>query len=690
MSNSLGTYGFLPWMQQGLAGKINQTDISNAGPGTSGQSAERAEMQVEVTFNGSPITKTVKLVGPGDILAISSDVYVRTEPKENVYDYAANYLPFVEFYEEDFPWRYTPAKATTNKRLRPWLALVVLEDSEFSFAPATEDGLPGRITITVPLTDVLHPYDEHWAWAHVHVHQPADSTVESTLISALKTDLPTNPDVAVSRLMSSRKLKPQTQYTAFIIPAFETGRLAGLGVTGTTLTTMGSLVSSWHPTNTVTPNQFPVYKQWRFGTAELGDFETLARALQPRIMDPALGSRPMDVNHSGMGLNGTAPVATVGMEGALAPAAFTPPAAKTLANTDTYTLKLKALLNLPADVQQVTFPAGTVNPFVPSTTIMNDPVVVPPMYGQWHANIPKLQTGVSGQPDAPVWMQELNLDPRYRAAAGLGARTVRDRQEQFMEAAWKQIGEVMAVNDKIAKARLALEASKYIYQKHLIGKMDTVSVAGQQDALSSLVKTAGLSFKKISVNNPAYNALDPLNNNVMGSAMKAATVSNLTKAGPDSGFRKVTRSRSTVVQKINGTTADINFRLAANLNTPVTSGVEAATSPVPPASAIKVSTYTMPGTTGATYGAGSLPSSSTALSVAASMWSNINYSQLAAFKSTLRYLDQKDAVLNPTVPNITMGTFISQVRTALDPEVTITERVKKTIGLQVIGRCMTT
>ena len=36
---------------------------------------------------------------------------VRTEPLNWITDFEPNYLPFVEFYDEDFAWRYTPAKA---------------------------------------------------------------------------------------------------------------------------------------------------------------------------------------------------------------------------------------------------------------------------------------------------------------------------------------------------------------------------------------------------------------------------------------------------------------------------------------------------------------------------------------------------------------------------------------------------
>ena len=79
------------------------------------------------------ISKRVEIVGPGDILQIKSDAILRTEPYHNAVNVTPGELAFVEFYEEDFPWRYTPARPATvteaaeaRHKLRPWIALFVL------------------------------------------------------------------------------------------------------------------------------------------------------------------------------------------------------------------------------------------------------------------------------------------------------------------------------------------------------------------------------------------------------------------------------------------------------------------------------------------------------------------------------------------------------------------------------------
>jgi hypothetical protein len=76
------------------------------------------------------VTQNVELYGPGDIVGIDSKVVIKVEPENRITNFEPNYLPYIDFYEEDFPWRYTPAKALDN-RLRPWLTLVVLSEDEF-------------------------------------------------------------------------------------------------------------------------------------------------------------------------------------------------------------------------------------------------------------------------------------------------------------------------------------------------------------------------------------------------------------------------------------------------------------------------------------------------------------------------------------------------------------------------------
>src|SRR6185436_4554377 len=103
--------------------------------GAGSTAAERATVSVAFTINSTPIGKDIEVLGPGDVVGINPRTIVKTEPRNWVTDFESNYLPYIEFYEEDFPWRFTPATAANaleQSRLRPWIFLVVLEEGEIT------------------------------------------------------------------------------------------------------------------------------------------------------------------------------------------------------------------------------------------------------------------------------------------------------------------------------------------------------------------------------------------------------------------------------------------------------------------------------------------------------------------------------------------------------------------------------
>ncbi|MEW6734622.1 MAG: hypothetical protein AB1489_25080, partial [Acidobacteriota bacterium] len=88
-------------------------------------------------------------------------------------------------------------------------------------------------------------------------------------------------------------------------------------------------------------------------------------------------------------------------------------------------------------------------------------VLAPPIYGRWQA----AQRTVSA--NGPLWLQELNLDPRYRVAAGFGAMVIKQQQEQLIASAWQQLGEIENCNRLLRQAQLAREISSSIYQRRI-------------------------------------------------------------------------------------------------------------------------------------------------------------------------------------------------------------------------------
>ena len=143
MTDPLATYTFLPWLRQGLSNSITQ-DEAAANPGLRPSVAVQLTLRSEAVGAAVPdanlATTTVRLYGPGDVLGMEARAVFKTEPKHWITNFEPNNLAHVEFYDEDFPWRYTPAHANAaSHRHQPWIMLVVLEEGEF-----TEGNAQGR------------------------------------------------------------------------------------------------------------------------------------------------------------------------------------------------------------------------------------------------------------------------------------------------------------------------------------------------------------------------------------------------------------------------------------------------------------------------------------------------------------------------------------------------------------------
>lgn len=468
-------YSFLPWLRQGLNAQIVEKDNLSTGTGTA---MERAQLNVELTVhadaaegdggNDQVISKTINVLGPGDVLNISDRVIVRVNPARNVNNYESNNLAYIEFYEEDFLWRYTPASPNeaNPKRLRPWLALIVLKDGEF-----TEKQLPDSLPfVTVPndkFNDVFGDPADSWAWAHVHFNEILEEADPNALKSRVTQELDSDPDSALCRLLCPRKLTKNTSYTACLIPAFETGRRIGLGLETTGVPAQDS---SWAKTGQDAKPRgfdFPVYYQWSFQTGIDGDFESLVSKLKPIVMEPESGMMPMDVQEIGYGMDQKMESTTMGMEAALRPPSFET-IRKNFPSTPGETQvheQLKTFLNLSPSINRPQTSGGDTaeNPFY-EVSFTDDPMIVPPVYGAWHGLAEDLKTGVNWP-----WLLELNLDFRNRAAAGLGTKVIQKRQEIFMNRAWQQVGKINDANRKLNEALLSKLVNNAIFKKHFVG-----------------------------------------------------------------------------------------------------------------------------------------------------------------------------------------------------------------------------
>jgi hypothetical protein len=479
MSSPIGTYSFLPWLRRGIANTITAADGA-------ADVALRATIPVDLRITADQVAggtatqdlhRDVELYGPGDIVPDARAI-VRMEPRPWITDFEPNYLPFVEFYDEDLPWRYTPAAPDpATRRLRPWIALVVLAEGEF----AEPEGVPPGESlpfVTVDDLTLFPPAEQLWAWAHVHVNRSlAASLTEivsddgAAVLPRFDAVLAENPDFASARLLCPRRLTPDTAYHAFVMPTFETGRLAGLDLDPADAP--NATAAAWADYDGRPQGaRFCYYHRWYFRTGIVGDFEYLVRLLEPRPVDPRVGQRDMDVQRPGSDLPGILDPALGGvlrLGGALRiPQSSLDPAEQAAAQRyedwdqpfpHPFQVALADLVNLAAD-----YAAGDATD--------PDPLITPPLYGQWHALTNRL---LEAAPTPPAttdnWVHELNLDPRFRVAAGFGTGVVQKNQEDYMAAAWNQIGAVLEANRRIRLAHLGREVARRWHERHLASRL---------------------------------------------------------------------------------------------------------------------------------------------------------------------------------------------------------------------------
>jgi hypothetical protein len=500
MSDHIGIYSFLPWLRHGLANQIDPASTSVAGRSRAtfhirlravGQASEGASFS-------ETIERDVELYGPGDVIGIDRRAIVKTEPRPLVTNFEPNYLPYIDFYDEDFPWRYTP-ETPVNHRLRPWIMLVVLKESEFEEGFRTADNPLPYIVVSAANT-IFPPIDQLWAWAHVHVNRDLAATPAEITSSDMNVVLPkfeaalkANPDIAYSRILCPRKLDVSSTYHAFLIPVFESGRLVGLGLDPAETPAVNH--GAWEPhAGKLRADHFPYYYRWTFQTGTVGDFEYLVRLLEPQPVDSRVGRRDIDVQAPGMNLNGISDAALGGvlrLGGALrVPLAALSPDELAAFNTyeqwdqnpypHPFQSDLAAFINLADDYSQkqvsdahndTNYDTAIPDPDNPGATINDpDPLITPPIYGRWHAMVERLLTQRDGSP-APQnqnWVHQLNLDPRHRVTANFGTEVVQQNQETYMRAAWEQIGDVLAANRRIRLAQFARYASMRWYERSLL------------------------------------------------------------------------------------------------------------------------------------------------------------------------------------------------------------------------------
>jgi hypothetical protein len=437
-------------MRRGLA----RTLVTRAAHGLPTHGAGTVDIAINV--DGATITQSMRLRGPGEVAGLAASQIVREEPAGGTQNFEPNYFVALELAAPDLPWMFTPARASRDDTLVPWLALVVVEDhAGVSVSSRSSAPLP-VLTIASPADAQreLPDLSEAWAWAHVQTTLSFDTQTVGEAYAA-------KPEAFVARLVAPRQLAERTAYIACVVPVFEAGRRAGLGLD----VDLDDVTLAW--TSGVEAIELPVYHSWTFRTGPDGDFESLVRRLTPRELDA--GARNLDIGDPGSKQLPLRPGTLVSFRGALVSPTATvrewPGAHRTRFQSAMRTL-LDAALNADASADPRDY-----------DPLVDDPVVAPPAYGTYaagedHMPQPLRKGETANARNRPVWLGDVNLDPVNRAASGLGAEVVRRNQEALMASAWAQATSLRDVNRVLNWTRLAGESGSRLKATRIDGLTD--------------------------------------------------------------------------------------------------------------------------------------------------------------------------------------------------------------------------
>jgi len=455
---------FLPWVRRGATAALVQPDTLGA------QQPAVAVAEVGLTINSGAagVRVPVRLMGPGHVTGLDARQIVRTDPAPGSRGFEPNYFPLIEFDDPTLPWLFTPAGANPAARLRPWLVLVVvriqpgvtLRVPRGEPLPVLELRPPAKIPTELP--DLA----DSWAWAHAQVTAEPQATAE-----VLTSIIATRPERSVSRLLCARLLQPDTEYLACVVPAFELGRLAGLGKS-IAATDETRLEPAWRSGDGApTSLDLPVFHHWQFTTGAGGDFESLALLLRPRPVPASVGRRPIDISASGLSLTPPlAPGTTLALDGALRPVTAKDAPWPAAARQADVQAALAAVLNTPATLDRA------------------EPLLAPPLYGGSQAHRDRVDPSA-----ATRWFERLNLDPMLRAVAGFGTRVVQQHQEALMASAWAQAGELTRVNQYLRQCQLGCAVAWSLHIRHLARMLPDAGLQVFAPAYARLARVPGAS-----------------------------------------------------------------------------------------------------------------------------------------------------------------------------------------------------
>jgi hypothetical protein len=440
------SFTFLRWVRFGVAAALGNSALP-AGGGPRAKIDVFVELQATPPQTVSSPNAKLSAFGPGDVVGLDARQVIRTFPVGGTQDFEPTFRAHVELDRPDLPWLFTPVAPDANNLLRPWLALVVIEKREgVAIEPASP--LP-VLAIESGAGAELPSLAEIAAWAHVQI-----TGEPTTPVDVIARD---NPERILSRVICPRVLEPLKSYIACVVPTYNVGVTAGLGGD---VANDAAISDAWNANTDGI--RLPIYHHWEFATGGTGDFKSLVTRLEAHIPGANVGTRPLDITTPRFTVPDLPASTQVPFGGALRVTTPAPaPTSEELA---------QALL-------RIVNANGTVGP---------------PIYGRWHA----AATSVARGTGVPRWLDALNLDARYRVAAGLGTRVVQDRQEDLMAAVWEQFGEIIKANQLLRQAQLAIAASERTVSRHFSRQSDAVLLQLAGPALSRMRLAPGKTIRR--------------------------------------------------------------------------------------------------------------------------------------------------------------------------------------------------
>lgn len=418
--------------------------VGHAGPPAAGGTRRRVALNLEIQADGTPQSPRVgitgELLGPGDVASVNRTMISRVEPATGLRAFEPNYMPFLEFVDSDFPWRYS-LDTGNPARVKPWIVLIALTADEFEFVDGGTTALP-RVRVKNPSTS-LPDLAQSWAFAHAQVSLPQDANTVSGSVMA-------DPTRHFSRLLCPRRLVERQAYFLFLVPAYEAGRLTGLG----SKDPPSSFDAPAWTTTSTEPVDLPVYYQSRFVTDSMEDVEALLkrlRALTAEEISAAGAAKEASAATPGYYPGYAKPGARFEIQGALRQ----PGASEVGLQTDTalttlMTATLHEVIKSEADSE---------------ADDETDPLVAFPPYGWRYGPEADVSRPRALQQN---WFDLINLDLKFRHVAGLGAETVRRNQELFAKRCWEQYEEVLEANRRLARLNAAAVLAQQMADKHVV------------------------------------------------------------------------------------------------------------------------------------------------------------------------------------------------------------------------------